>query len=207
MPTRFAFFDIDCLETSPDGGFHLRPRIKPMRSKLGLLYSRIRQSGSPMVFTTCCSGSLMRQEWRKDVLFVPLDRQQTEWKNGLASHRLIYLEKRTYGNPKINSSCRAFDMFQDNGNAAELVRMLAADEWILFGNGMECCVNAAVNGVLHAGGHVTVLSDCLCSNDGSDNPGGVEAARRATMTQWLERGVNSQTMEECFNRMGLEAVA
>jgi nicotinamidase-related amidase len=207
MPTRFSFFDIDCLETSPDGIFHLRPRVKPMRDRLNLLYSRIRESGYPMVFTTCCSGSLLRPEWRKDILFVPLDRHQTEWKSGLETHRLIYLEKRTYGDPKKNTLCRAFDMFYDNGNAAALVRELAADEWILFGNGVECCINAAVNGVLQAGGHVTILSDCLCSNDGVDAPAGMESARDATLNRWLKMGVTPQTMEECLKRIQMEAVA
>ena len=155
-----------------------------------------------MVFTTCCSGSMLRPESRDDILFIPLDPGQTSWKPVLSQKRLIYLQKKTYGVPKINFDCRAFEMFSDNGNASQLIRELAADEWILFGNGLDLCVNAAVTGVLLAGARrVTFLRDCMCSSAKGYGPYGTEEHRDATFARWRKEGAGEQTLDQFIQQM------
>jgi len=198
MNPRFAFFDIDCLETTPTGFLRLRPRVLPFKEKLRALYDLVRDGGYPMAFTTCCSGAMLKPETRPDILFDPL---QTEWKTRLPFQRLIYLEKRAHGDPKINFACRAFDMFSDNGNAAALVRELAADEWIVFGNGLDLCVDSAVTGIICAGGRVTFLSDCMCSSATGYGPYGTEENRAATFARWRQAGATEQTLESFLQRM------
>ena len=201
MPPRFAFFDVDCLETLPSGFLRLRPRVLPFQEKLRALYGLARDGGYPMVFTTCCSGAMLRPESRPDILFVPLDPLQTEWKERLPIQRLIYLEKKAYGDPKVNFACRAFDMFSDNGNAALLIRELDADEWIVFGNALDLCVDSAVTGIIRAGGCVTFLSDCMCSSATGYGPYGTEENRVATFARWRNAGATEQTIDGFLQRI------
>ena len=201
MNPRFAFFDVDCLELSASGFLVFRPRILPFKEKLRALYAASQEGGFPMVFTSCCSANRFRPEARPDILFVPLDPLQTEWKARLSCQRLIHLEKKAYGDPKINFACRAFDMFSDNGNAASLVRELAADEWIVFGNALDLCIDSAVTGIICAGGRVTFLSDCMCSSATGYGPYGTDENRLATFARWREAGAAEQTVNEFLQRM------
>lgn len=200
MTTRYAFFDVDCLETSPSGFLRMRPRILPLKDKLRTIYGLVRDGGYPMVFTTCCSGGMLKPENRPDILFVPIDSSETEWKTRLPYQRLIYLEKKAYGDPKVNFACRAFDMFADNGNAALLVRELAVDEWIVFGNALDLCVDSAVTGILRAKGRVTFLSDCMCSSATGYGLHGTEENRLATFARWRDAGATEQTLERFLAR-------
>jgi hypothetical protein len=157
---RFAFFDVDCLEVAPDNRLRLHPnrRLRPYRKKLCSLYRLIGEGGYPLVFTTCYSRPMLQPGDREDILFVPLDSSDTGWKSLLPTRSLIYLHK-TYRDP--TSVCRNYDMFADNGNAAALVRELAAGEWIVFGNGFDLCTGAAIEGILRADARVSFISDCM----------------------------------------------
>ena len=72
---------------------------------------------------------------------------------------VLRAEEDLYPDTRLNFTCRAYDMFQDNGNAARLVQALDVGEWIVFGNGFDLCVNSAVHGLLAAQQKVCLLSD------------------------------------------------
>ncbi len=96
-------------------------------------------------------------------------------------------------------------MFADNGNATALVKELNADEWVLFGNALDLCVDAAVRGVLAAGGNVTFLSDCMCSSATGYGLNGTEENRLATFARWREAGAKEQTLDAFLARMEVAA--
>jgi nicotinamidase-related amidase len=157
----FGFFDVDSRELNKAGNaLGFRPRVEPLVDRLKRLYALAEQRSAPLVFTTCCSGRVLGPDSLAEVLFVPLDAAQREWAERLGEHRLFCVQKKTYTpDTQLNFSCRAYDMFQDNGNAARLVQALNVGEWIVFGNGFDLCINSAVHGLLAAGQKVCLLSD------------------------------------------------
>ena len=198
---RYALFDADCLECSELGEIILRPRVRPFRENLRQLYEASAAHELPLVFTTCCSGRMLRPEQRPDVLFVPLDSRKQEWKAGIPFKRLIYLEKKAYGQPSLNFACRAFDMFSDNGNAGHLVKSLQVDEWIVFGNGLDLCVSSAVDGLLLHGQKVRFLPDCMCSGAKGYGNLGTEENRQAAFSRWREGGASESRLESFLNSL------
>jgi nicotinamidase-related amidase len=157
----FGLFDVDSRELNKAGNaLGFRPRVEPLLDRLKRLYALAEEHSAPLVFTTCCSGRMLRPDSLAEVLFVPLDAAQREWAERLGEHRLFCVQKKTYTpDTQLNFSCRAYDMFQDNGNAARLVQALNVDEWIVFGNGFDLCINSAVHGLLAARQKVCLLSD------------------------------------------------
>jgi len=160
MAARFGFFDVDSRELSEDGrSWGYRPRVQPIVPLLERLYAVAESRRYPLVLTTCCSGRMLAPQGLPETLYIPLDASDTSWCRKLNEHRRFYLAKRAYGDPKINLNCRAFDMFQDNGNAGRLLRQIGVGTWVLFGNGFSLCVHAAARGILDAGLPLILLED------------------------------------------------
>ena len=139
-----------------------------------------------------------------DVVLVPLDGDQRQWEQQLNDRRLFCMEKKTYNQPGANFTCRAFDMFQDNGNAARLVQSLNVEEWIVFGNGFDLCINSAIMGLLAAGQKVCLLSDVYVQGskgyyvetpEGQCECGTTENRDRL-LAQFKDVGVRSLTLEQ-----------
>lgn len=160
MTRPFALFDVDCQELNDAGdGLSLRPRVEPLAPQIARLYDLADRADCPVVFTTCCSGRMLAPRDVPGVVFVPLAGDgAADWQSQLDARR-FYLQKKTYHDPQLNYACQAFDMFADNGNAARLVRALNAEQWIVFGNGFDLCVNAAATGLLDAGSNVLLVTD------------------------------------------------
>jgi hypothetical protein len=157
---RFGLFDVDSRELNTAGtGLMFRPRVVPLTEQLNRLYALGDDRRLPLVFTTCCSGRMLGPRSVPEVLLVPLDGAERKWEEQLPNHRLFCMQKKTYNQPGANFTCRAFDMFKDNGNAARLVQSLNVAEWIVFGNGFDFCISSAVYGLLAAGQKVCLLSD------------------------------------------------
>jgi nicotinamidase-related amidase len=145
----FGLFDVDSRELNKAGdGLGFRPRVEPLIDRLMRLYALAEQRRAPLVFTTCCSGRMLRADSVPEVLFVPLDAAQRQWEGQIRERRLFYLEK--------NAN---YHMFEYNGNAARLVQALNVGEWIIFGNGFDMCIDSDVRGLLAAGQKVCLLSD------------------------------------------------
>jgi nicotinamidase-related amidase len=183
------------------GGLALRPRVASLAEPLESLHRLAERRGLPLVFTTCCSGRMPQPGVLPDVLFVPLDAAERQWEERLDGHRLFYLEKRAYGDPKVNFACRAFDMFQDNGNAARLVAALGVGEWAVFGNGFDLCVNSAVRGLLAARQSVWLLSEvCVPSARGYGDCGTPENVARIT-SELLQLGARTAALAQFLSRV------
>ena len=203
MSIPYAFFDADCLEATPEGAFRLHPRarLQPFRKKLIALYKLIRANAAPLVYSTCYGRPMLRPGIRSDILFVPLDKNEQAWKEGVDSHHLFYVHK-TYREPQKTHLCPTYDMFADNGNAADLVRAIDAREWIVFGNGFNLCIGAAVQGILNAGApSVTFLSDIMTPLTGVPSVPPPETV----FEQWTKEGACEATVERLCERMGAAA--
>jgi nicotinamidase-related amidase len=123
------------------------------------------------------------------VIHVPLEAGDG-WKRLVAQGKLFYLAKKTYGDPKVNGACRAYDIFQDNANAASLVRELSS-RWVVFGNGFDLCVHAAAAGVLAAGLSVIVLHDVRISS-----AGGTPESEALTLQRLKDKGAAVMGLED-----------
>jgi nicotinamidase-related amidase len=126
-----------------------------------------------------------------DVLHVPLESSNRTWQQNLSKYRAFYLAKKTYGDPKLNLACRAFDMFQDNQNASRLIRALDVDTWVAFGNGFDLCVNAAASGILKTGAKLIVLSDIRISS-----ASGTPESEKATMAALVNAGAKVMLFDD-----------
>jgi nicotinamidase-related amidase len=180
---RYGFFDADCRELGPDRrSLGFRPRVAPLVATLEKLYAWIDAHGYPLVFTTCCSGSMPAEGQLPGVVHVPLEVGDGSWQQHLAKARRFYLAKKAYGDPKVNGACRAYDMFQDNANAPELVRALST-KWVVFGNGFDLCVHSAAAGILATGLSAIVLHDVRISS-----AGGTPESEALTLQSLADRG-------------------
>ncbi|MFZ5828843.1 MAG: hypothetical protein ACOY3P_02080 [Planctomycetota bacterium] len=196
MKHRYALFDVDCHELNAAGnGLSRRPRVEPLADKLERLYACAVQYNLPVVFTTCCSGRMPRPGDLPDVLFVPLDRAQREWEDHVDDHRLFYLEKKAYGEPRINSEMRAYDMFQDNANAARLAELLGVEEWIVFGNAFDVCTACGARGLLAAGQRVCLLPDVGVLGARGYGESGTEEHLRKVLAELERLGATTGTLD------------
>jgi nicotinamidase-related amidase len=76
-----------------------------------------------------------------------------------------------------------------------LIKELDVYEWVVFGNGLDFCVDNAVKSLLRTGYKVTFLEDVMISSaTGYGNSGTVES-RKATYKNWIEMGAVMQTFE------------
>ena len=206
MNRRLAFFDVDSRELNPSGdALSFRPRIEPLADRLQRLYAFAGMHGAPLVFTTCCSGRMLKPDSLSGILFVPLDPESKDWLGGVGSHRMFYVEKNAHGNASKNYVCRAFDVFATNGNAARLARSLSPDEWVVFGNGFDLCVSGVVHGLLDAGQRVCLLADVTCPSApgyGPDGKSGTEENRRRILAELTALGVRVSSIEDVLSDCG-----
>lgn len=196
MTHRFGLFDVDCQELNEAcNGLSLRPRAEPLAEALGKLYACAEQQGFPVVFTTCCSGRMPGPSDLADVLYVPLDPASRDWENRVDDYRVFYLQKNAYGDPKINSRLRAYDMFQDNGNIERLVNRLKVDRWLVVGNAFDMCAACAARGLLAAGEKVCLLPDVGVLGAKGYGPSGTEENLRNVIAELCQLGAETSTLE------------
>lgn len=198
MNKLLAFFDVDCREVSPLQELVFRPRVQPLADKLTALYDYAARHDIVTIFTTCCSGRMLERGSRNDIHFVPLDAGDTAWMPIPDSARLIYLQKKAYGDPKMNFACRAFDMFADNANGDRLIKMLDIAEWIVFGNGFDLCVNSAATGILRAGYHVTLLTDLMIPAAKGYGNTGTEENMQSIYAELTRQGARAITSDQFY---------
>ncbi len=192
---KLGFFDADSRELAEDGSLDFRPRVRPIADKLNKLYSIVEMDQAVLVFNTCCSGKMLQPDSKDNVLFVPLDMSETNWKKKIKEYRLFYLEKRKSFNPVTDAGCNVIDAFSDNANGSLLIKELDVDEWVVFGNGLDFCVDNAVKSLLKHGCKVTFLSDVMISSAAGYGNSGTEESRKSTYENWIRMGAAGQTFE------------
>jgi nicotinamidase-related amidase len=187
---RFGIFDVDSWELNETGdGLSPRPRVAPIVPKLQRLHAWAAIHNYPVVLTCCCSGRMLSPRGLPGILHVPLSPPLPS----LEGFRQFYLAKKAYGDPKINFAQCAFDMFRDNTNAAQLVRALNVETWVVFGNGFDLCVNSAVRGILRAGQSLILLEDVRVSS-----ANGTPASEQETLKRLRSLGAQVMTLEQFF---------
>jgi hypothetical protein len=201
---KFGFFEICSREMDecgrePDGccGYQYRHRMQPWAGQLSALYTYAQRLCAPFVFTTCCGGSMLLPDSKNDVLFIPIDGADTRWQTKIKDYHCFYVEKIADCNMKENSEFDNAALFCYNRNVLKLVELLSVDEWIVYGNSLDFCVNDTVIGLLNAGQMVTFLSDVLC---GSSN--GTEESRNRTLEKWRTLGAIERASGELLASSG-----
>jgi nicotinamidase-related amidase len=203
---KFGFFDIDSRELGKDGKkLIFQDRTEPIADKLNSLYKLCDKKNFPFVFTTCCSGKFLKRDSFGDILYIPADPSDQAWKKSFGNYRRFYLEKKQYGNPRINSERCAHDFFRYNGNAFELFEKTGIQDWVVFGNGFDICVYTACRRLLKRGFKLIVLADAVAPAYG---PGkiGTEENKKKILAELKKTGARIATTKsffrECANRCG-----
>lgn len=200
MNDRPGFFDVDCRELDTAGtGLGFRPRVEPLAATLNRLYAFIHERGTPLLFTTCCSGRPLVPGAPPDVLFVPRAAESREWLAHVGEHRRFYLEKRHCGNPQANYCEQAFDVFRHNANVVSLLKRLNVPRWVVFGNGFDFCVHSTARGLLRHGFQVHLLTDVMIAaarGYGEYGESGTEANRRRILDELAAQGATLGTLQE-----------
>jgi len=185
---RFGYFDVDCRELSAEGAWIFRPRVLPIAAKVERLLDRALSEDAPVVATTCGSGRMPDDRNCPGGLHVPMDPGSAAWETEVARHRSFHLQK----------ACGSWHTFDGNGNAGRLFGRLALRDWVVFGNGLDLCVDHVVTNLVGLGLSVTFLSDVLIPSAkgyGPDSASGTEANRIATLERWRNAGAVESDLE------------
>ncbi len=201
LTRQYIFFDIDSLELVTDTQTasvipHLgvRQRMLPWKAQLNTIHQLAIDLQAVQVFCTCCSGTATTQENCPEALHIPVDKQDQSWRDDLWNARLIHLMKRSCGIPSENFTRRYFDMFLHNENGYDLIHMLPTKTWVVYGNGFDLCVCAAIDGLLAQERSVIILTDILCSSAEGYGPFGTESFREKKLADYKARGVGLMTL-------------
>ena len=202
MKNTIGLWDVDCRELSEDGKtLKFRQRVEPLAAKLNELYDFARRHELTTIFTTCCSGRMPPNVNHKDFLFVPLQGNESGWESRFSDYTLIYLEKVTCGDPRLNFQCRAFDVFHGNQNAERLLYLLDIPTWIVFGNGFELCVASSVGGILNVGYHVRLITDVLAQSARGYGDLGTEKSKARVISDLQAKGAETLSLGELIEQL------
>lgn len=122
---------------------------------------------------------------------VPMDPAESSWEEALGRERLFHLEK----------PCGGWHTFETNGNAVRLFAGLGIHEWVVFGNGLDLCVDHAVRNLLGLGLSVSFLSDLLIPSAPGHGPfgdSGTPESRERTILGWLKLGAYETNFDALF---------
>jgi nicotinamidase-related amidase len=197
MTAAWALFDVDTRERfgAPDGPV-FRKRAQIVRPQVEQLLEAAGRSGVPVVATACANPACvpLAGELGPSELWVPQDHCEHDWAHHLQGCRFVLFEKRTAGSVEANIRERVWETFSRNGNAAQVVRELNAQEWAVFGHSAEYCVATTVRGLLALGCSVTILSDAVVAFAGT-----VEGTR-GTLEKLRSEGTHLETVEAFLRR-------
>jgi hypothetical protein len=160
-----------------------------MADRVLRLIARAQEERAPLVATTCGSGRMPRGESCPGGMVVPLDPDDRSWCDRVEGHRFFHLEKQ----------CGAWRAFEGNPNAARLFLELGVLDWVVFGNGLDLCVDQAVQNLLSLGLSVAFLSDVLIPSATGYGPlgdSGTQASRERTLGRWRELGAREMSLED-----------
>ncbi len=147
---KFCIFDVDTRQPTDDGnGWTYQGRAVPFRSDTERLLEAVHAQQVPLVMTTCVGGHMLAPAQFKqaypEMLFVPLDERDTAWAEKCAQYNAFYVEKLPrHAGCTAQHPHPAHEIFLNNKNAARLIDALGIQEWIVFGNAMETCVDLVI---------------------------------------------------------------
>jgi hypothetical protein len=209
---QIALFDSDCLEPLGEDGFPLpvipafgvRKRMQPKADKINGLYAFAQRHDLTVLFTQCCSAQPVEDDL-PGTLVIPMDANDHAWKDKVRESRLINIRKRLgLSEPDTTRSfiCRYFDAFQHNANTDALLELLSVPVFVLFGHGLDLCVDSSAKGLLAAGRKVHFLTDVSAPSASGYGPYGTEESGRAILDYLVKIGVTIGTSDEFLWEMG-----
>jgi nicotinamidase-related amidase len=175
--------------------------MQPKADKIDSIYSFARLHDISVIFTQCCSASLVENDSPDGTLVVPLESEQTSWIDKVKYSRMINIRKKSGLNePNTTKSfiCRYFDAFQYNANAQKLLDIMAIDQFVLFGHGFDLCVDSSAKGLVAAGKKVHFLTDVSAPSAQGYGPYGTEDSGKTILDYLVKIGVTTGTTEEFF---------
>lgn len=184
-----GFYDVDCRELSLGGEWTFRPRVMPIAKGVEAVLALAEREAAPVVATTCGGGKMPENDNDcPGMVRVPMDPEELSWEGKLGRERLFHLEK----------PCGGWHTFETNSNAVRLFVELGICDWVVFGNGLDLCVDHAVRNLLGLGLSVTFLSDLLVPSARGNGPfgdSGTLASRERTLLGWLELGARETNLD------------
>lgn len=195
-----GFFDVDSREMDECGKeLKLQDRMKPVAKKLNDLYDFAARFSLPFVFTTCCSGKFPETGSLDYVCRIPMDSNDSSWMKNAERYRYFYLQKKQYGNPRINSERCAYAFFKYNGNAMKLFKKLKMKKWVVFGNGFDLCVYHACLNLLKNGFKLVILEDAVVPAWGR-KPTGTKENKKRILKELEGLGAEIMNTETFFKK-------
>lgn len=208
MNTSFGFFDSDCLTFDPEKkhkqsymkNFSYRERISPHAKKIDKIYEYAEKNNIVVIFTQCCGANPTPTRNDNEILVVPRNSNDKDWISKVKHHRIFNIEKIYESKTPLESfNCRHFDTFQHNSNADILLRILDIDRWVVFGHGLDLCVDTSVKGIINNGYNVTLLTDILKPSATGYGPFGTEESGDIILKYLSKIGVVMNTLDNFLN--------
>lgn len=184
---KYVFFDIDSIELSPNGRTYVcHPNVSSNSEKLFDAYTLIAHIAAPLVFSVDVNRNAPNNiSVRRDFQLIPASKNQREWEKSVSERYKFYIERETYNDKKGNA------IFNNNQNVADFVKLLKANAWIVFGNGIEHNVDHVINKLLEIVGTVRYVPELIV-------PGKNETQDQLNnyFYKWEEQGVYPFTYNE-----------
>lgn len=198
MNKEIGLFDVDSRQLNKEGcGLEFKKRVLPIADKLDQLYDFAYKYDLPLVFTTCCSGNFLKKNSLDYVCYVPMDQADLSWVENMEDYRYFYIEKRHYGNPRINCENCAYDIFRHNANGMELFKKLGVKNWAIFGDGFDICVKTAGEHLLANGFKMIIIENAI-----SSARGGTPESKKIVIEKLKQKGAEAMTTDEFFRKYG-----
>jgi hypothetical protein len=198
-----GFFDVDSREMNEcSKELKLQERMEPIAKILTDLYDFAAKFSVPFVFTTCCSGKFPEIGSLDYVCRVPMDSNDSSWTKDAGRYRYFYLQKKQYGNPRINSERCAHAFFKYNGNAMKLFKRLKMKKWVVFGNGFDLCVCHACFSLLKNGFKLVILEDAVMPAWGR-KPIGTKENKKKILKELKGLGTEIMNTETFFKKYSI----
>ncbi len=165
----WALFDVDTREryAAPNGPRY-RKRAEVIRPQVERLLEAATIANAKVIATTCANTSCipMGGTFQAGSLWVSQEPDVLDWKKKLLHNQLILLEKRTCGSVQANTEMRAWEVFNRNPHAKDVIVSLNIPNWIVYGHSVESCVASTVRGIMALGFDVTIIRDAVVSFNG-----------------------------------------
>lgn len=141
----YAFFDVDSLELSPNGRIYVcHPRVSSISEELYEVYSIISGIAAPLIFSVDVNRNTPDKETNKryDFFTLPISDNEDNWKASVADWYKFYVKR------DASEDKEKVAIFNNNKTVAECIKLIKAKEWIVFGNGIEHCVDHVITTML-----------------------------------------------------------
>lgn len=208
MNKKIGFFDSDCLTFDPEmkhktsslKNFSYRERISPHSDKIDKIYEYAEKYDHYMIFTQCCGANPTPVENDNGILVIPRDIENKDWISKVKNHRIFNIEKIYESRTPMESfNCRHFDTFQHNSNADILLRILDIEKWVVFGHGLDLCVDTSIKGIIKNGYKAILLTDVIKPSATGYGPYGTKESEKEILSYLIKIGVEMKKINEVIN--------